>query len=155
MDLAISDARLPGAIRPHTDSYYLPEDAVSRSVIPTFAQARLNDAVTEVQNAFLLTTLALRAYRLEHGQYPPYLAQLVPRYLKAVPLDSFTPPYSYRSQTLQYRRTGQTYKLYSFGPDGRDNGGVPIQDRNRPRDKGRYLIEWGSTGDIVAGINQH
>jgi hypothetical protein len=97
-------------------------------------------------NRLLAATLALRAYRLEHGRYPATLQALTPRYLPAVPGDPFSPaPLLYRSQC-------KGYVLYSIGPDGKDDGGTPAFDK-RNRDM-PYLVGKSSQGDIVAGINE-
>lgn len=49
--------------------------------------------------------VALRRYKLDHGAYPNTLDELVPSYLKAVPLDPFTerPP--------KYKRQGAGFEL--------------------------------------------
>ena len=54
------------------------------------------------------------------------------------------------------------YVLYSVGPDGKDGGGLPIDAALRPANDsehktldsyGRYQVNPGSVGDIVAGLN--
>ena len=79
---------------------------------------------------FEMTRLAfaLAAYRADHGSYPEKLAELVPKYLKAVPKDIFGD-----NADLQYVRQGDGYLLRSFGPNGKDNGGKGLDDRaNNP-----------------------
>jgi hypothetical protein len=62
--------------------------------------------------------LALRAYQAREGRYPQQLAELTPKYLKAVPVDRFT------EGPLMYRVEGTAgYVLYSVGPNGEDDGG--------------------------------
>jgi hypothetical protein len=69
----------------------------------------------------LLCALALRCYRLEHGELPAALADLAPEYLPEVPVDPFSDgPFVYRRQDGQY-------VLYSVGPDGHDDGGKASQ----------------------------
>jgi hypothetical protein len=95
----------------------------------------------------LLIALALRAYQQEHGQYPDTLQPLAPDYLVRMPVDPFAP-----NQILSYHRTGETYVLYSVGPDRIDSGGAPIPDSVQgPNGETRYGIQWDSQGDIVAG----
>ena len=65
----------------------------------------------------LVTTMVLRRYSLDHGEFPPSLVDLVPDYLPAVPED----PHSGRP--LCYRRQTDGYRLYSVGRNGRDDGG--------------------------------
>jgi len=72
------------------------------------------------QSALLKTRLALRAYYLERGSYPKSLDTLVQaEYLKAVPGDLFSPTRA----PLRYQPSGETFWLWSVGPDGVDDGG--------------------------------
>jgi hypothetical protein len=77
-----------------------------------------------------LAAVAAERYRREHGNWPKTLADLVPAYLPAVPLDPFD------GEPLRYRRTGGGAVIYSVGEDGRDDGGDrdPPPDRYLPRD---------------------
>jgi hypothetical protein len=59
--------------------------------------------------------LALQAYRLEAGTLPPTLAELVPRYLDAVPRDPFD------GAPLRYSR--EKLRVWSVGRDLEDSGG--------------------------------
>lgn len=110
---------------------------------PMFSEARMR-----AQNALLLGTLALHAYRLERGFYPIALAELAPALLQRLPRDPFA------AASLRYRRAKNGYILYSIGPDGKNDGGKPIQDTQYAGKKRRYLVESDSRGDIVAGINR-
>ncbi len=63
-------------------------------------------------------SLALDAYRTEHGVYPGTLAELVPADIKEVPKDPFS------ERDLIYKsQQGGGYLLYSVGPNGQDDGG--------------------------------
>ncbi len=146
-DVLIANARLPYAA-PKTEPV-IPNDPVSQILLSTFSRAHWNFARNETQNALLLTALALRAYHLEHGSYPPSLDALAPAYLKQVPAD----PFALRG-ALRYRSTGAKYTLYSIGPDGRDDGGKAIEDTRPSRANRKYLTRPDSRGDMVAGINQ-
>jgi tetratricopeptide (TPR) repeat protein len=77
------------------------------------------------------TAIALRLYRKEHGRYPENLSALVPRYLSSVPADPFD------GKSLRYRREGTGFRLWSIGPDRKDDGGV----EGKPG--------WWVQGDIV------
>nr|CAA9286545.1 hypothetical protein AVDCRST_MAG63-3995 [uncultured Armatimonadetes bacterium] len=148
MDQQIANAREPFAARlPEPE---LPDDPVNQLLAPVFGQARVKDVNSEVQNALLTVALALRAYRAERGRYPERLAELAPEYLKSVPVDPFA-----LEGPLRYRRTATGYVLYSVGPDGKDDGGKPIEDAEIGRDRPgrRYAVQGGSRGDIVAGVN--
>jgi hypothetical protein len=96
----------------------------------------------------LVTQLALQAYKGEHGAYPAYLSDLVPRYLSRVPDDPFSD-----GQPLRYRRTGGKYLLYSIGPDAKDDGGRPIFETITNPPSYNIWMDPNETGDIVAGTN--
>jgi type II secretory pathway pseudopilin PulG len=152
MDQATANARQPYTAHPAAPD--VPEGPINQFLLPVFNQARLREVDASTQNALLLVTLALRAYRLDHGAYPPTLAALAPRYLHAVPTDPFA-----LSGPLRYKRTGTSYVLYSVGPDGKDDGGMAIFDRTlhtpttpEANDR-RHEVQENSQGDIVAGVN--
>ncbi|MBI2929973.1 MAG: hypothetical protein HYY24_30310 [Verrucomicrobia bacterium] len=65
----------------------------------------------------LTCAVALRWYQLESGAYPTQLAELVPRYLPELPRDPFS------AGSFVYRRTGDGFRLYSVGPNGKDEQG--------------------------------
>ncbi len=69
---------------------------------------------------------ALELYRLDQGDYPDSLDELLPKYLEELPVD----PFDKDSKSLHFRGravTGQRRLLYSVGPDHKDQGG---QDRD-------------------------
>ena len=152
LDHAIVNARQPFAA--HLADLTMPTDPVSQILLPVYSKARAREVGEDAQNALLLTTLALRAYKLDHGIYPTALSALAPTYFKAVPADPFA-----LSGPLRYKRSTSGYLLYSIGPDGKDDGGKPIFDttHNAPSAPGatdprRYVLP-DSQGDIVAGVN--
>jgi len=70
------------------------------------------------------TMLAIRLFAGEHqGKLPNTLAELVPGYLPAVPVDPFDPS----RHTIQYAPQNNPPTLYSVGRDGKDDGGVWMQ----------------------------
>ncbi|MBN2579275.1 MAG: hypothetical protein JXB10_09815 [Pirellulales bacterium] len=71
----------------------------------------------QAEMRLLSAAMALSGYRRAHGKLPATLDDLVPEFLPAVPQDPFT------GKPLVYRRTPKGYKLYSLGPDGKDDGG--------------------------------
>ncbi len=155
MDQSVANARQPYAAHPPDPA--LPDDPINRVVDSSGLRfARIQETRTDTENALLLTLLALRAYRLEHGAYPIALSALVPGYLKAVPDDPFA-----LSGTLRYRLAGAKFVLYSVGPDGNDDGGKPIFDATKPAPSApagsdqRYNVQPESRGDIVAGVNRY
>lgn len=71
------------------------------------------------------TMLAIKLYSADHeGKLPVTLAELVPNYLPAVPLDPFDPSH----HTIQYLPQHNPPVLYSVGYDGKDDSrlGMPL-----------------------------
>jgi hypothetical protein len=89
----------------------------------------------ETQLRLLMLNLALRIRQLDEGTLPQNLAELVPSHLEAVTLD----PFSNRPFIYQIERTG--FKLYSVGPDGKDNGGVSIGRSSADVPSGDVLLD--------------
>jgi hypothetical protein len=61
---------------------------------------------------------ALERYRLDKGQYPERLEDLVPAHLAILPHDLVT------GGPLSYSRKGDRFKLYQVGWDGVDHDGT-------------------------------
>lgn len=60
---------------------------------------------------------ALAAWRADHGNYPSQLEQLAPKYLKSIPIDTYT------GKSLVYRRSDSGFLLYGIGMNLRDDNG--------------------------------
>jgi hypothetical protein len=86
-----------------------------RSEVPQ--QARAPYLRSELALHSIQILYAIRLFQEEHGRLPRELAELPPEFLTRVPLD----PYS--QQPLAYRPEVDSYKLYSVGPNGIDDGG--------------------------------
>lgn len=85
-----------------------------------------------------LTILALQSWRLEKGQYPAALDDLVKAgLLNGLPMD----PYS--DKPLIYKTTDDDFILYSVGQNFTDDGGQYGKDRNG------NIREWADNGDII------
>lgn len=69
----------------------------------------------------MMTELAVRGYEAKNGKPPMALAELVPAWLPAVPIDPFS------NRPLVYRATTNSYLLYSVGPDAQDDQGTPLK----------------------------
>lgn len=82
----------------------------------------------------LATELALRGFNTETGRPPAALDELLPNYLRAVPVDPFT------ERPLIYRPQGTNWLLYSVGPNRLDEGGKPY---------GPSVSGSGRQGDLV------
>ncbi len=72
---------------------------------------------TQMEGIILL--LALRLYHIDHGSYPDRLNELLPEYLDSIPTDPFT------GNPFHYENVGDDFRLYSYGRNGIDDGGVP------------------------------
>jgi len=139
---------------PYAEKRALPKRLDERFAAPypeILGQARAKDEDAKMQNALLRVALALRAYRVEHRDYPSALGELVAdRCLTRVPLDPFN-----ISRPVRYRRlSAERYLLYSVGPDGIDEGGAPLQRKEDDASQSplNFTTE-GMTGDFVVGVN--
>ena len=96
-----------------------------------------------VENRLLIAALRLRASKLESGQYP-------------ATFDAGTDPFSPDLAPLIYKRAGDSYVLYSVGPDGKDENGAEIQtlvtDKKTGVKKVSDRLAPDSTGDILAPV---
>lgn len=120
-------------------SWGIPDGPLSQeSFLQThYSDLELSEAYTRTESSLLRGYLALHAYKREHGAYPESLATLVTKgYLHRVTPD----PFSSTFDPLQYQPGG---KLWSVGPDGKDNGG---------KSNGVEAGEWTSgqpSGDVL------
>ena len=73
---------------------------------------------TLMYSEMLQVTVALALHEAETGRFPAKLADLVPKYLKAVPTDLFS------SKPLMYKHEGKGCVLYSVGENLTDDGGI-------------------------------
>lgn len=88
----------------------------------------------------LLTHTALRRFRVANAVYPASLDELVPHYLDAAPIDSFS------GKSLIYRKREDGYQLYSVGPDGKDDNGTSMTG-TAPATPGDLLFDVGFEPD--------
>ena len=146
----IANAKLPyanaGQARPNYNDPFVPQE---------FKRLPINNARDLARDRFLMLRLALRAYRLEQGVYPPNLNALVPAYLSAVPADPFG-----GGEAMRYKLSGAKYVLWSIGPDGADDGGKPVpflkpapKTYAGERPVERLFTDFNGKGDVVAGVN--
>jgi len=76
--------------------------------------------------SLLQTAIALEVYRAEKGRYPETLALLRKEFPDVASEDVFS------GKALVYRLEGDGFLLYSLGPDCRDDGGRPLDQREYP-----------------------
>ncbi|MDD5063476.1 MAG: hypothetical protein PHQ35_01780 [Phycisphaerae bacterium] len=82
--------------------------------------------------------IAALRFKIDKGQYPENLAELQQSgYIKEMPIDPFT------EQPLVYKRTADTFTLYSVGFNFEDDSGQVYRD-----EKGKVKL-WADEGDAV------
>ena len=100
------------------------------------------DSVTLGHRLFV-AALQLHATKLESGVYPRNF-------------DAGADPFSPTTGSLIYKRAGDSYVLYSVGPDGKDENGAEIQTLRINQDTGAKTVSDrlmpNSFGDIVAPV---
>ena len=106
------------------------DDVAKNSILAAIllpALSRSQEAPARVQALGRLaeTSLAIERYRLTRGELSATLEALVPEHLASVPIDPFS------GQAVMYRRGGVGYLLYSWGPNGVDDGGTELFEGRR------------------------
>lgn len=92
----------------------------SRALVPSLASGFGRDAHLTATLRCGLAALAVERFRIAHdGKLPDTLAEVVPRYLAAVPSDP------YDGKPLRFLRLAKGFVVYSLGEDGDDDGGRP------------------------------
>lgn len=91
----------------------------SNSTTPLSRGYFANVSARETIRALAIAAIALRRYQLDHREeIPSSLAELCPQYLSEEPLDPMD------GKPLRYLpKEDRTYRLYSVGTDGVDDGG--------------------------------
>ena len=93
-------------------------------VLPATEKLLVSAVRAEAFVTLARTACAMERHRLAHGGYPGDLAELVPAYLAAVPIDVID------GQPLHYRRGADGgFKLWSIGNDGHDDDGTPVKSK--------------------------
>ena len=113
---------LAARLEAETSQKYL---IVSRMLLPTLttASARAGENFARLQATQV--GLALERYRLANQEKLPHnLDELVPTFLKTVPLDPFD------GRPLRYRKLAKGYVVYSIGSDGTDDAGAEKRFRS-------------------------
>jgi len=92
----------------------------------------------KAEESALLTTVALLFYKSEKGALPGSLGELVNiGFLTELPQDP------YNEGPLTYKKDGDNFKLYSFGPNMTDNDGTIVRDYTG------QIEWWERRGDTV------
>jgi hypothetical protein len=92
---------------------------ISHLLLPRLSSILHKDADHAARVRVAQAALAVERYRRVHAEsLPDSLAELVPAYLDAPPLDPID------GQPLRFTKLAKGYVIYSIGSDGKDNGGT-------------------------------
>jgi hypothetical protein len=101
-------------------------------LLPSLARAQETHYRVIADRRLAATALAVRAYQVDHdGAPPPKLNDLVPTYLKTVPMDPMA-----AGMPLCYRSEGDEPAIWSVGENGLDDGGSRAPNNSRPVEPG-------------------
>jgi hypothetical protein len=160
---AASDKRTPGSViggpTPPASAKKQAADytrILSSNLIGNVSMARaiLHHMHARADRRMTAVVLAAQLYRANHGDWPPTLAALVPRYLPAVPQDPMAPdgrPLGYVVVKGGLPGGGDRPLVYSVGDNGVDDstqGGIPTAPWygwHRGRDEWRDVTHWVPT----------
>jgi hypothetical protein len=112
-----------------------------------FTALRKSFDEADLRNRLVLCAVALREFKLKHDYYPANLGEL-----KLNPVVTTDP---YTGKSIIYKPRGKDYLLYGVGEDGRDDGGIPVNEATTSRvgDLGilpfRYYDQSGSTQPVT------
>jgi hypothetical protein len=112
-------SRLLARIAPPADFIDQWMHAASDIVEPNLDRAILLHYRTVARRRMAAVGLAIRLYELDHGKRPASLAELVPRYLDALPVD----PFGDGESTFVYLPDAVWPRIYTLGPNGTDDDG--------------------------------
>jgi hypothetical protein len=115
-------AQLVESLRP------TPYDLFSRMLLPALNRIATKTASAQAYVDLARVACALERYRLANGNYPENLDVLSPKYISKLPHDVIN------GGPLKYRRTEDSFTLYSVGWNGTDDGGkVVLTTGKNPR----------------------
>lgn len=95
---------------------------LTRVLAPVSEMALQRRDMSLARSQLCRIALELKAYKARNGHYPDTLAALQQHLAWDIPEDVFS------GDPLIYRLSGDGFVLYSVGPDGVDNGGIPGHD---------------------------
>jgi hypothetical protein len=106
--------------------------------VPAFSKVSRQEYANKGGIEAALTIIAILRYNQDTASFPENLEQLITAgFLKKLPMD----PYS--DKLLVYKKTDNSFLLYSVGSDFTDDGGRVVRDK-----KGR-VKKWADEGDWV------
>ena len=93
-------------------------------LLPSVQAAVSAEIRNDARMGITVTACALQAYHRDNNRYPDALAALDGVYIDKRPLDPF------RGKSLTYRPQSNSFLLYSFGPNLKDEGGKGRDENN-------------------------
>lgn len=109
-------------------------------MLPALGNVTRKGALVQVTANQAMLACALERYRLAHGQFPDKLDALVPDFISALPPDVIA------GGAYKYRRSADSFVLYSVGWNETDDGGeVVMKGRNTDPTEGDWV--WQSSAE--------
>lgn len=93
-------------------------DTLLGLMMPALSQFCTSEFRSQVRHDQVQIGFALAAFHAEQGSWPKELTELVPKYLKSLPVDR------YSDKPYIYRPADGGFLLYSAGPNGKDEAGL-------------------------------
>jgi len=111
----------------------------SSSMLPSLSRSMELQLKSIGSKRAMIAALACERHRLATGEWPESLTDLVPEYLKAVPVDPFD------DAPIRYAVTSEGIKLWCIGEDLKDDGGdIKRREKqtasNKPTDWGWVIL---------------
>lgn len=117
-------------------NHFSPYNIFARILMPALGKAAKSFARAQSSADLARVAIALERYRLAHNAYPDSLDALAPQFMEKVPHDIIG------GEPLHYRRTDNSFILYSVGWNARDDGGVTVQKKGGAPDWDRGDLVW-------------
>jgi hypothetical protein len=126
--VAVEEMELP-ALNPRS-----PYTGMARSLAPAMEKISGKSARSQTVLDQIAVACAIERYRQAHGKLPGALAELVPRYIGAIPGDVMD------GEPLRYQLNDEgTYTLYSVGLDLEDNRGLRVKASHSGDEVGDWI----------------
>jgi hypothetical protein len=101
---------------------------VTSIIVPALSRVLKSAARSQAIHSATRVGVASTRYRLDHGTLPTTLVQLVPDYLDEIPVDPFD------GKSLRLSQKPDEWTVYSVGPDGKDDSGMPYDSKSEKGD---------------------
>jgi hypothetical protein len=117
---------------------------LAKMMLPSFERSGLTEFRHAAMGRMTAIALAVRQYAVDHdGKRPAKLDELVPKYLSALPADSFRAD----GKPLGYVADPSKPLVYSVGENGQDDGGS--EQLTNPARKTTYVNPWDKLDAVL------